>query len=92
MKLTLMLMGGSALLLVGLLGIYFNSNADGGNLTFNILEISKVHISDRSPAVFLPDDFYRIWRAWARFSLSIPGHLTDMLPLLLLFRCFMQVC
>ena len=29
MKLTLMLMGGSALLLVGLLGIYFNSSPDG---------------------------------------------------------------
>ncbi len=42
MKLTLMLMGGSALLLVGLLGIYFNSAPDGGRLTFNILEISKV--------------------------------------------------
>ncbi len=40
MKLTLMLMGGSALLLVGILGIYFNSSADG-NLTMNILEIAK---------------------------------------------------
>ena len=39
MKLTLMLMGGSALLLVGLLGIYFNSSPDGSRLTFNILEI-----------------------------------------------------
>ena len=37
MKLTLMLMGASAVLLVGILGIYFNSNADGGALTFNIL-------------------------------------------------------
>ncbi len=42
MKLTLMLMGASAVLLVGVLGIYFNSNADGGALTFNILEIAKV--------------------------------------------------
>ena len=41
MKLTLMLMGASAILLVGILGIYFNSNADGGPLTFNILEIAK---------------------------------------------------
>ena len=39
MKLTLMLMGGSALLLLGILGIYFNSSADG-NLTMNILEIA----------------------------------------------------
>ena len=44
MKLTLMLMGGSALLLVGLLGIYFNSNTADGNLTFNILEIAKGHM------------------------------------------------
>lgn len=35
-----MLMGGSAFLFVGILGIYFNSSADG-NLTFNILEIAK---------------------------------------------------
>jgi len=44
MKLTLMLMGASAVLLVGILGIYFNSNADGGPLTFNILEIAQVNI------------------------------------------------
>ncbi|MDX1753900.1 MAG: proton-conducting transporter membrane subunit, partial [Salinimicrobium sediminis] len=44
MKLTLMLMGASAVLMVGILGIYFNSNADGGALTFNILEIAKVNI------------------------------------------------
>ncbi|HLO90242.1 MAG: complex I subunit 4 family protein [Chloroflexota bacterium] len=41
MKLTLMLMGGSALLMVGLLGIYFYSASDGGPLTWNMLEISK---------------------------------------------------
>ena len=40
MKLTLMLMGGSALLLIGILGIYFHSSADG-NLTMNILDIAK---------------------------------------------------
>lgn len=40
MKLTLMLMGGSALLLIGILGIYFHSSAYG-NLTMNILEIAK---------------------------------------------------
>lgn len=44
MKLTLMLMGASAVLSIGIFGIYFNSNADGGALTFNILEIAKVHI------------------------------------------------
>jgi NADH-quinone oxidoreductase subunit M len=57
MKLTLMLMGGSALLLVGLLGIYFNSAPDGNILTFNILEISKVHIPIEAQRLFFPLTF-----------------------------------
>jgi NADH-quinone oxidoreductase subunit M len=40
MKLTLMLMGGSALLMVGLLGIYFNSAPAGGQYTFNLQQIA----------------------------------------------------
>ena len=40
MKLTLMLMGGSAFLMLGLIGIYFHSSADG-NLTMNVLEIAR---------------------------------------------------
>ncbi|NDW19164.1 NADH-quinone oxidoreductase subunit M [Dysgonomonas sp. 216] len=40
MKLTLMLMGGSAFLFVGLLGIYFNSSTTG-DYTFNILEVAQ---------------------------------------------------
>ena len=40
MKLTLMLMGASALLMLGIIGIYFHSAADG-NLTMNLLEIAK---------------------------------------------------
>lgn len=40
MKLTLMLMGGSAFLMLGLLGIYWHSAPLGGELTWNILEIS----------------------------------------------------
>ncbi len=40
MKLTLMLMGGSAFLMLGLLGIYWHSGPEG-QLTWNILEISK---------------------------------------------------
>jgi NADH-quinone oxidoreductase subunit M len=57
MKLTLMLMGGSALLLVGLLGIYTNSAPDGGALTFNLLEISKVHIPIQAQMMFFPMTF-----------------------------------
>ena len=40
MKLTLMLMGGSAFLMLGLLGIYWHSAPEGGQCTWNILEIS----------------------------------------------------
>ncbi len=54
MKLTLMLMGGSALILVGLLGLYFNSNPDGGPLTFSILEIAKVQIPLNTQLFFFP--------------------------------------
>ncbi len=39
MKLTLMLMGGSAFLLIGILGIYFGS----GGTTMNLLEIAQLH-------------------------------------------------
>src|SRR5664279_3201690 len=54
---TLMLMGGSALLLVGLLGIYFNSSPDKNQLTFNILEISKVVIPLSAQRLFFPLTF-----------------------------------
>jgi len=57
MKLTLMLMGASAVLLVAILGIYFNSNADGGALTFNILEIAKVNIPFEVQKLFFPLTF-----------------------------------
>ena len=55
MKLTLMLMGASALLLVGILGIYFNSaGVDGGTLTYNILDIAKIHIDPAAQKLFFP--------------------------------------
>ncbi|MCH7525001.1 MAG: NADH-quinone oxidoreductase subunit M [Bacteroidetes bacterium] len=57
MKLTLMLMGASAVLLVAILGIYFNSNADGGPLTFNILEIAQVNIPIEAQKIFFPLTF-----------------------------------
>ncbi len=44
MKLTLMLMGGSAFIMLGLIGIYFNSAPGGGQLTFDLIKISKVTI------------------------------------------------
>ena len=57
MKLTLMLMGASALLLVGILGIYFNSAPGGGQLTFNILEISRITIPMSAQYLFFPLTF-----------------------------------
>jgi len=53
MKLTLMLMGGSALLLVGILGIYYGSGAT----TMNILEIAKLHILVELQYYFFPLTF-----------------------------------
>ncbi len=41
MKLTLMLMGGSAFLMLGLIGIYYHSAPEGQPLTWNLLEISR---------------------------------------------------
>ena len=49
MKLTLMLMGGSAFLLIGILGIYFGSGAT----TMNLLEIANLHN--------IPIEQQRIW-------------------------------
>ena len=57
MKLTIMLMGGSALLLVGILGIYFNSAPAGGKLTFDLTEIAKVHIPLAAQLYFFPFTF-----------------------------------
>lgn len=57
MKLTLMLMGGSAFMILGVLGIYFNSDAIGTNFTFNILEISKNGIPIEAQRIFFPLTF-----------------------------------
>jgi NADH-quinone oxidoreductase subunit M len=57
MKLTLMLMGGSAFLILGILGIYFNSAPEGGALTFNILEIAQINIPIEMQRIFFPLTF-----------------------------------
>jgi len=54
MKLTLMLMGGSALLLVGILGIYFSAGAT----TMNLLELAQLHnIPIEAQRIFFPLTF-----------------------------------
>jgi len=57
MKLTLMLMGGSAFLLVGLLGIYFTTATASGNFSFNIIELSKGHMPVEMQRIFFPLTF-----------------------------------
>ena len=53
MKLTLMLMGGSALLMLGILGIYYHSAPEGQPLTMNILEIAHNNAIPNSWQYFL---------------------------------------
>jgi NADH-quinone oxidoreductase subunit M len=50
MKLTLMLMGGSAFLLIGILGIYYGAGAE----TMNILKIAQRHIPTEMQRLFFP--------------------------------------
>ncbi len=57
MKLTLMLMGASAILLVGILGIYFNSDTTGNGFTFNIIELAAAQIPFQAQQIFFPLTF-----------------------------------
>ena len=53
MKLTLMLMGGSAFLLIGILGIFYGA----GGETMNILEIAQLKIPTEMQRIFFPMTF-----------------------------------
>lgn len=53
MKLTLMLMGGSAFLMLSLIGIYFHSAPECGQLTWNLLEIAQNDSISRGWQYFL---------------------------------------
>ena len=71
MKLALMLMGGSALVFVGLVGLYFHTN------TFNIMEISQMAISKDVQMLFFPFAFvgFGIFTALFPFHTWVPdGH------------------
>jgi NADH-quinone oxidoreductase subunit M len=50
MKLTLMLMGGSALILIGILGIYFGAGAT----SMNLIELSSIEIPVKMQNTFFP--------------------------------------
>jgi len=77
MKLTLMLMSGSALLLVGLLGIYFNSTLPDGKHTFNLIEIARNGLPLGVQRYFFPFTFVGFGVLGALFPLhtwSPDGH------------------
>ncbi len=77
MKLALMLMGGSALVFLGLMGIYFNSADIHGQHTFNILELSVRHLPLSAQMLFFPFAFigFGIFGALFPFHTWVPdGH------------------
>lgn len=77
MKLALMLMGGSALVLVGLLGLYFNTDLGNGAHSFDIMEISKMNVVVDVQKLFFPFLFagFGIFSALFPFHTWVPdGH------------------
>ena len=66
MKLTLMLMGGSALLIIGILGIYFFSGAT----TMNVQELAALHnIPSGIQKCSIPICVYWFWCSWSPFPI-----------------------
>jgi NADH-quinone oxidoreductase subunit M len=77
MKLTLMLMGGSAVLMVGLFGLYFNSAPNGGPFTFNLLQLADINFPIAIQRYFFPFIFVGFGVLGALFPLhtwSPDGH------------------
>src|SRR5215470_10185472 len=77
MKLALMLMTGSALVFVGLLGLYFNTNVGNGQHTFDILQIAQMNIPLSVQKFFFPFAFvgFGIFGALFPFHTWVPdGH------------------
>jgi NADH-quinone oxidoreductase subunit M len=73
-KLALMLMGGSALVLVGLLGLYFGS---GEERTFDLLRLARLHIPVETQKIFFPLLFigFGVFTALFPFHTWVPdGH------------------
>ena len=77
LKLALMLMAGSALVFVGMLGIYFNSWTSDSFLGFNLVELSKHYIPYPTQQIFFPFLFigFGIFTALFPFHTWVPdGH------------------
>lgn len=76
MKLTLMLMGGSAILIIGLLGIYFHSDV-GGHHSFSLPELLNQQFDEGVQQLFFPFVFVGFGVIGALFPLhtwSPDGH------------------
>jgi NADH-quinone oxidoreductase subunit M len=76
MKLALMLMAGSALVFVGLLGLYFNANMFGAS-SFSLSRISEHHVPFEIQKIFFPFAFvgFGIFGALFPFHTWVPdGH------------------
>src|SRR6188508_1750683 len=76
MKLALMLMGGSALVFVGLAGVYFNTNIDGAH-SFDLVQIAGTTIPIEVQKLFFPFAFigFGIFTALFPFHTWVPdGH------------------
>lgn len=77
MKLGLMLMAGSALVFVGLLGLYYNTNTGNGSLTFDLLQIARMDIPVDTQIYFFPFLFigFGVFAALFPFHTWVPdGH------------------
>ncbi|HET6999921.1 MAG TPA: NADH-quinone oxidoreductase subunit M [Puia sp.] len=76
MKLALMLMAGSALVFVGLMGLYFNTDINGVH-SFDLVEISQMHVNPSVQNTFFPFAFigFGIFTALFPFHTWVPdGH------------------
>jgi NADH-quinone oxidoreductase subunit M len=77
MKLALMLMGGSALLLVGILATYFNTDLGNGTHTFDLLRIAHTSFSTETQLFIFPLLFigFGVFTALFPFHTWVPdGH------------------
>ncbi|MEY3874220.1 MAG: hypothetical protein RL363_941, partial [Bacteroidota bacterium] len=77
MKLALMLMGGSALVLIGLLATYFNTDMGGGVHTWDLLKIAHMHIPYETQLFIFPFLFvgFGVFTALFPFHTWVPdGH------------------
>lgn len=77
MKLALMLMAGSSLVFVGLVGLYLNTDTGNGAHTFDMMEIAQMNISPEVQKLFFPFAFigFGIFTALFPFHTWVPdGH------------------